>query len=224
MALIPLAIVGAGGLGREVAWLVEEINQDVPSYDFIGFLDDRAASTVEGHPVIGTTSDWLREPDRRIRVVCAVGDPLARYNIVRRFHAADVRFETLIHPSVRRSRWVQFDPGTIVCANTSFTTNVSVGAHALFNPNCAVGHDVRMADFTSLMPGVHISGDVDCGAGTYFGVGSTVINQVSIGDWTIVGAGAVVTKSLPPGVVAVGVPARPIKENVRVPDGFAAEQ
>lgn len=218
MARVPIIVVGAGGLGREVAWLIEEINEESPTYEFLGFVDDRATETVEGYPVLGTVGEYLARVDTRVQIVCAIGAPHIRYAIVQRLRGANLKFATLIHPSVRRSRWVEFGPGTIVCANTSLTTNVKVGAHALFNPNCAIGHDVSLNDFTSLMPGVHISGEVSVGVGTYFGVGSTVINQVSIGDWTIVGAGSVVTQNLPSRVVAVGVPAKPIKENVRVPD------
>lgn len=221
MALTPLIIIGAGGLGREIAWHVEEINAEKPTFELLGFLDDVATQTPEGYPILGTTDDWLKEPEVGVHVVCAVGDPLARYRIVRKFAARGVPFATVIHPTVRRSRWVEFGPGTIVCVNTSFTTNVRVGAHALFNPDCTVGHDVEIADFASLMPGVHISGDVVLGEGTYFGVGSVVINKVKVGAWSVVGAGAVVTKDVPSGVVTVGVPAKPIKRNARVPEDFS---
>lgn len=213
----PLIIVGAGGLGREVAWLVEDINQESPRYELLGFLDDATTSTAEGYPVISSVHAWLETPDPRVRVVCAIGDPLTRFRIVRRFKEAGISFATLIHPTARHSRWVEFGPGTIVCADTILTTNIKVGAHSMFNLDCTVGHDTKLGDFTSLMPGVHVSGDVVVGTGTYFGTGATVINQVSIGDWTTVGAGAVVAKDLPSGVIAVGVPAKPIKDNPRVP-------
>lgn len=214
----PLVIVGAGGFGREVAWLVEQLNEESPEYEFIGFLDDGATETVEGYPVIGTTKAWLENPDQRVHIVCAIGDPFTRLRIVKRFGAVGVPFATLIHPSVRRSRWVEIGPGSIICAGTTLTTNIKVGAHSILNLDCTVGHDTQLGDFTSLMPGVHVSGDVICGAGTYFGTGATVINRVSVGDWTIVGAGAVVASDLPSRVVAVGVPAKPIKENSRAPE------
>lgn len=221
--MTPLIIVGAGGFGREVAWLVEEINEDRQRYELVGFLDDTATETFEGYPVIGTTDEWLRSPDTRVKIVCAVGDPLTRSRIVERFVAAKVAFATLVHPSVRRSRWVEIGPGSIVCADTVLTTNVQIGAHGILNLDCTVGHDTKMGEFASVMPGVHLSGDVICGTGTYFGTGATVINQVSVGSWTVIGAGAVVSSDLPSGVVAVGVPARPIKDNPRIPETFVAD-
>ena len=35
-----LYIIGAGGFGREVAWLVERINEKAPTWDLQGFIDD----------------------------------------------------------------------------------------------------------------------------------------------------------------------------------------
>ena len=35
-----IVIVGAGGFGREVEWLIKSINQVNPTYEMIGFVDD----------------------------------------------------------------------------------------------------------------------------------------------------------------------------------------
>jgi len=61
------------------------------------------------------------------------------------------------------------------------------------------------------MPTVNISGEVDIQKGVYVGTGAKIINQLTIGEYTIVGAGAVVAKSLPKNCTAVGIPAKPIK-------------
>ena len=54
--------------------------------------------------------------------------------------------------------------------------------------------------------GIKIEDDV------WLGVGSTVLDGVTIGKGSVIGAGAVVTKNIPPYSVAVGVPANVIKE------------
>ena len=61
------------------------------------------------------------------------------------------------------------------------------------------------------MPTVNISGEVLIKESVYVGTGAKIINQLEIGQNTIVGAGAVVAKSLPDNCTAVGIPAKPIK-------------
>ena len=63
------------------------------------------------------------------------------------------------------------------------------------------------------MPGVNISGEVYVHECVYVGTGAKLINQLEIGSHTVIGAGAVVTKSLPVNCTAVGVPAKIIKVN-----------
>lgn len=213
----PLAVIGAGGFGREVAWLLEDINREREMFDFIGFIDDSVKEVVEGYPVIGDIDTWVRDGSRSVLLACAIGDSISRHAVVAKMERAGFGFATLIHPSVKLSRHVAVGEGTIICADNILTTNIKVGRHCILNLDCTVGHDSVLDDCCSLMPGVHISGDVELGRGVYMGTGAVVINRVRVGQWTVVGAGAVVASDLPPGVVAVGVPAKPIKENARVP-------
>lgn len=209
----PLVIIGAGGFGREVAWLVKEINDVQPEWDFLGFVDDHATGrTIEGYPILGTTA-WLKEAghDRSVHVVCAIGDPRTRRRVVDPLEAAGLSFATLVHPSVRSSRWVEVGAGSIICAGTILTTNIQVGKHSILNLGCRVGHDTTLGDFCSMMPGTNIAGEVTVGEGCYFGLNACVINRTRVGEWSIIGAGAAVVRDIPPRVVAVGVPAKPIK-------------
>jgi serine acetyltransferase len=61
------------------------------------------------------------------------------------------------------------------------------------------------------MPSVNVSGEVKIEQGVYVGTGAKIINLLEIGENTIIGAGAVVSKSLPANCTAVGIPAKPIK-------------
>jgi acetyltransferase-like isoleucine patch superfamily enzyme len=61
---------------------------------------------------------------------------------------------------------------------------------------------------------VNISGHVNIGEEVSVGTGSKIIQNISIGRNTIIGAGAIVTKDIPENVVAVGMPAKPIKSRI----------
>ena len=105
--LKPLVIIGAGGLGREVAWLVTDINRQRREWDFVGFVDDSVqGQTPEGYPVIGTL-DYFFELPLYPWAIVAIADSEARKAIIQQLHTHGINIATLIHPSVTMSNFVQ---------------------------------------------------------------------------------------------------------------------
>ncbi len=204
---LPVAIVGAGGFGREVAWLAESCDRQVAC-----FVDDHPRVSVINEIRV-VTFEELVSSGREVELVIAVGSPAARQALVTRAGAAGIGFTTLIHPRTERSRWVTWGAGLVVCAGSILTTNITLGAHVQINLDCTIGHDVRLGDFVTLAPGVHVSGWVFVGPRAYVGTGAVVVNgtaeaPLEIGADSVVGAGACVTRSVPAGATVVGVPAK----------------
>lgn len=206
-----LVIVGAGGLGREVAWLVYDINQAAPEWDFIGFVDDgKEVTTVEGYPLLGPV-DLLFTLDDKPWVVVAIANSKSRKAIVEKLAAKNIKQATLIHPSANCSKHNRIGKGSIICCGSVITTNVVLGSACIINPNCFVGHDTILEDYVSLMPASNVAGEVHVGTGCFFGINSCVINQLDIGEWSTIGAGSTVISDIPPMSLAVGTPARVVK-------------
>jgi sugar O-acyltransferase (sialic acid O-acetyltransferase NeuD family) len=210
-ALRPLAIVGAGGLGREVLLLVRQLNEQRPTWHVTGFYDDRtpAQPGIHGVPYRGTVADLnaIAEP---VHVVIAVGSSRSRQSIAERLNSSQLQFATLVHPSVTLANYqhITIGAGSIICQGCILTCDITLGQHVLLNLGCTIGHDAVLADFCSLMPHANIGGEAHLETGVYLGTNATVINQVRVGAGTTVGAGAVVVRDLPGGCTAVGVPAR----------------
>ncbi len=207
-----IAIFGAGGFGREVKWLIEEINEQKPTWDFIGFFDDDFSHAIhinEEHR-LGNSKE-LSGWEESIAVVFAIGNPIVKRKIIQNIQNSTLEFPVLIHPNVRIGNDVQIGEGTIICAGCIITVNIQLENHIILNLGCTVGHDTVMGSFSSCMPSVNISGEVIIGEAVYVGTGAKIINQLEIGEETIVGAGAVVSKTLPPKCTAVGIPAKPIR-------------
>src|SRR6185437_6641532 len=147
-----------------------------------------------------------------LQVVFAIGNPAAKKIIIEKIHNSNLQFPRLIHPSVLIGEDdVHVGEGSIICAGTIITVNINIGKHVILNLSCTVGHDTIIGDFSSFMPTVNISGEVNIKECVYAGTGAKIINQLEIGENTIIGSGAVVSKSLPANCTAVGVPAKPIK-------------
>ena len=205
-----LIIIGASGFGREVAWLAERINAIKPTWDLLGFID-LAGSLINGYPVLGNTSSVSGYDDSFF--VCAVGASRTREIIVDKIKAVkpNVNFATLIDPSVELSELVQIGEGSIICAHTILTVNIKIGSHVIINLDCTVGHDAVLKDFVTLYPSVNVSGATVIGHCSELGTGMQIIQGKTVGDRSIVGAGAVVVKDIPDDCTAVGSPAKPIK-------------
>jgi len=211
-----IAIVGAGGFGREVKNLIDHINEKSEEYQFIGYYDDSLenGTFVNNYPVIGNVLD-LNKFEGELFVVIAVADPSSKKLIVDSIKNKNINYPILIHPSVTiAADFVKIGKGTIICAGNYITVNVNIGEFVILNLCCTVGHDTNIDSYSSFMPSVNISGEVIINEGVYVGTGAKIINQIEIGEYTIVGAGAVVSKSLPKKCTAVGIPAKPIKYHV----------
>lgn len=209
-----LIIIGAGGFGREVAWLVERINKVVPTWNLLGFIDDNDSiqgTEINGYKVLGKTGDIRKYSEAYY--VCAVGASKIRKKIVDNMKAINptVKFGTVIDPSVEISDLVTIGEGTIICAHTIITVNISIGCHVIINLDCTVGHDVILNDFVTVYPSVNVSGTTNIGYCSELGTGMQIIQGKTVGDYSIVGAGAVVVKDIPTKCTAVGSPAKPIK-------------
>ena len=149
----PLVIVGAGGFGREVAWLVEDINKVRPTWNLLGFVDDKAqGKTVEGLKILGRTA-LLYEMEPQPWVVIAIGDGQSRKGLARKMAEKKLPLATLVHPSVIMSKDVQIGCGTVICAGSVLTTNIKIGESCIFGLGCRIGHDTVLGDYASLMQG-----------------------------------------------------------------------
>lgn len=203
-----IVIIGAGGFGREVAWLIEDINKVKKEWNIVGFIDDNEeiqGTEINGYKVVGNIN-WLKKQE--LYVVSAIGNPITKKKIMENLQGSKNQYPVLIHPSVIYSESVNFAEGSIICAGTILTVNIEIGKHVIINLDCTVGHDAVIMDYTTLLPSVNISGCVKIEECVSVGTKSAIIQGISIGKNTIIGAGAAVVKDITEPGTYVGVPVR----------------
>ena len=209
-----LIIIGASGFGREVAWLVERINKCKRTWNLLGFLDDNDSlqgKIINGYEVLGTTQYIFKY--QYAYYVCAIGSAAVRERVISQIKTKfpNIRFATLIDPTVEVSNYTHIGEGTIICAHTLITVNIYIGKHVIINLDCTIGHDSAISDFVTIYPSANISGATHIGLCTEIGTGAQIIQGKRIGEHSIIGAGAVVVSDISSNCTAVGCPAKPIK-------------
>ena len=211
-----LAIYGAGGFAREVAWLVSAL----PDYEVFCYIEDDtpAERWLKGKPVLTLEqasthfSKTLPPSAAQLQITVAIANSVARRKLVEQCRQQGLKFATLRHPSVQMSESVKVGTGSIICCGSILTVDIEIGEHVHINLDCTLGHDVLIEDFVTLAPGVHVSGHVHIEQGASIGTGATIINGSSskpliIGAKTVIAAGACVTSNTEPNTLYAGVPA-----------------
>ncbi len=207
-----------GGNAKESLMSLFAINEKTGEWDIAGFIDDDRSHHGQeccGVKVLGGREILGEFPEAFVLAV--PGSPsnyLKRKDIIESLNLDDSRFATIIHPSVARAADAVVGRNTLIMPNVVISCEVRIGNHCVILPNTVVSHDSVVNDYCCIGSNVTISGSVTIGANCYIGSGTKMRESISIGEGTLVGLGSNVISDIGPGVIAVGSPARVIRQAV----------
>jgi sugar O-acyltransferase (sialic acid O-acetyltransferase NeuD family) len=196
-----LVIVGASGLGKEVAWIVERCNALAPAFEVLGFCDDaveKQRGVFDRLPLLGPVESVAKRFGP-VGFVCAVGNNKARQALTRRAVAEGHEPVTVMDPSAIIAPGVESGKGCIIGIGSVVSAGSRIDDGALVNHQVTVGHDVTLGAFAQLCPGVRVSGGCVLGEGALMGSNACTIPCVRVGAWATVGAGSVALRDIPDG-------------------------
>lgn len=203
-----IIVVGAGGFGKEVAWMAKRCKREV-----IGFLDstpEKQNTKVIGLDVLGSIENAQQFLD--CEFVIAIGNPRARKKIIDNFFKDErFSFATLIDPSSIVGENVSVAAGSIICAGVILTVDILIGRHTIVNINSTIGHNVVIKDYVTIAPNASISGDVILSDLVEIGTNATLREKLNVYEGAMIGMGAVLTKDVEKNHVMVGNPAKILK-------------
>lgn len=218
-------VFGAGGFGREVMPLAEHCaeswNGDGQDAEVVFVVEDQFAipdKAINGHRVIHM-SDFLTMPVSERRFNIAIGNSVVRERIANAIPADLATPFPIFAPSYLSLHGNSIGEGAIFCSYTHVTSNATIGRYFHGNIYAYVAHDCVIGDFVTFAPGVKCNGNVVIEDHAYIGAGAVIRDgsgePIVIGRGAVIGMGAVVTKSVAPGLTVIGNPARPLHRSGR---------
>lgn len=195
-------VLGGGAHGKVVVSTLLEAG-----WNIAGILDENQllwGSSVMDIKVMGSFD--ILEDLEKPEAIIAIGANAVRKTIASRFE--HVRWMTVIHPSAYVHPSVKLGHGSTVFAGSVVQPDVVIGDHSIINSSCSIDHDSIIADFVHCGPGTVLGSNVNLEEGAFMGINSSALPEVSVGAWSIVGAGGVAIRDIPPRSLAIGVPAR----------------
>lgn len=204
-----LAIIGAGGHGRVIADCAAAMN----TFDEIVFLDDSFPdrdTNLVWH-IIAKSSDWQKYSNE-YEFAIAIGDNKLRLAIYLELVTSSASLPNLIHPSAVISPHSNLGQANVVFANSVINPAVKIANACIINTAATIDHDCQLEDAVHISPGVHLAGTVVVKKFSWFGVGSSSIQSITIAENTQIGAGATVIKSTKANGLYLGIPAKRTKE------------
>lgn len=208
-----IAIFGASGCGRGVMPLVREKMASSNEDYQLTFVDDYSnLQEINGLPVL-TYEKWLKLPASDRLISIAIANSVVRQRLALQCELDGVKFFEVRARNVVELDAVQIGVGAILCPFVTLTSNIYIGKHFHANIYSYVEHDCIIGDYVTFAPGVKCNGNIIIEDHAYIGSGA-VIKQgkpgqpLVIGRGAIVGMGAVVTKSVAPGSIVIGNPAK----------------
>jgi UDP-perosamine 4-acetyltransferase len=200
-------IVGAGTYGEVMCELAEMLG-----YTVKGFYDEtekKIDTLVMGVKVIDKFSNLENNEINGKNFIVAIGNNEARYNIMTEINQHGGITPTLIHPSAIISPSAKIGKGVYIQANAYIWTKVKIDDFCIISPNVVICHHTSIGKACLISNVSGVGASIRIKDKVFVGMGATIVTGLDvIGENSVIGAGAVVLKNLPPNSRVAGVPAK----------------
>ena len=206
-----LIIIGAGKFGREVYTWITHLNKFIIK----GFLDNRP-NILEGFnydtPILGSAEDYI--PEEEDIFICAIGYPRIKKELCTAIENKGGKFINIIHPSAVLGSNIKMGVGNIICPNAVISSDIEIGNHNTINVLSSIAHDTKIGNYCQINILINVTGNVILEDLVLLNSSCVIAPGILIGEDSIVGAGSIVLKHIPKGVVVFGNPAKEFRKNI----------
>jgi sugar O-acyltransferase (sialic acid O-acetyltransferase NeuD family) len=200
-------MIGGGGHASVLADILVSQGREILAV--VSPDDIRQRSVFKGMTQLRNDDDVFAFHKNEVLLVNGIG-MMPKSDVKRKinehFLSLGYQFETVIADSAFVSSKSIIEPGAQILPMAIVQTGATVGRHTVVNTGALVEHDCCIGAYNHIAPKATLCGQVKTEDNVYIGAGSTIIQGISIGRGSIVGAGASINQSLE--VNTIAYPAR----------------
>lgn len=203
-----IVLFGGGDLCHQALAMIAESKQ----YRVVAIFDPDKSEWIQGIPVFDNEADIQKLNIRKGFI--SIGDSGVREKVAGRVLSLfpDFTFVNIIGQNVYLSKDVQLGQGVCIMAGSIIQNATRIGSHVIMSSGVILEHDNEVADFCSFGPGACTGGNVRIGHGAIVAIRSTIMHGRRIGRYAILGAQALLTEDLEEYMIAIGIPAKPVRK------------
>jgi sugar O-acyltransferase (sialic acid O-acetyltransferase NeuD family) len=204
-----LIIIGAGGYGRDLYYIIRESKGINVDFRIAGYIDDNlnALNGYIGYPKLIGKISTHELSDNQI-FICSIADMKTKLSIINNLQLKGAVFVNIIHNASRVADSAILGTGNIIGPLVSIGADSIIGNHCILQTGVIIGHDVTIGDFSRidnysiLVAGVTLKKQCTIHS-------NTVVNsKVIIEENSIVGACSFVIKNVEKDITVFGNPAK----------------
>jgi len=213
-------ILGGEGKGASVAACVREMRlvHGIMDLEITGFLNDYLfghRKEIDGWPVLGKISDvpgFKKEGFHFFYAINPLGFGRLRTSLFSDTGIGDEDLVSVIHPSAQIALSATIGPGSYVMCNAYIGPRTRIGKCGYIGANSCISHDCQIGDLFRFSNGALMASYVHVGNGVDICLGATIVDQIRIGDFSVIGANSLVTRDVGESDLYFGSPARFVRK------------
>ncbi len=206
------------GVGNNTAVLIDLA--ECCGYQVLGlyhFTNEKNGDTYLNIPILGSYDELFEQNTLSSHnFALSMGDNTIRASLGKKLRSQGANMPNLLHPTAAISRYAKFGQGNIVCSNATIDPNVTIQNDCVISANSMICHNSQLDDACFVGAGSVLGAYVHVKEFAFLGLSTVAVSGkvTSIGEHSVVGAGAIVTKNVTGHDTVVGSPARSIKQTI----------